>query len=73
MSIGKYAYRFHIGCDELRRYLRDDGITDGAKFSHTGRYPISQRLNAGFSAPGFAVPAGDEGVGGPGAGHSWLP
>ena len=36
-----------------------DRIAGGAQLSHSGGYPMSQRLNAGLSWPGFAVSAGE--------------
>ena len=43
--------------DYFRGDLRDDGIARGAEASHPGGNPMSQRENAGFSWPGFAVSA----------------
>ena len=40
---------------ELRGDLRDDGVTRAAQCAHAVGYPISQRENAGFNAPGFSV------------------
>ena len=39
--------------------LGDDGVAIGAQSSHAGGNPISQRENAGFNAPRFAVEAGE--------------
>lgn len=46
---------FNESTYELRRDLRDDGISVGAQSSHSSGYPMSQRLNAGFNAPRFPV------------------
>ena len=45
----------HESFHELRGDLRDDGVTRAAQCAHPVGYPMSQRLNAGFNAPGFSV------------------
>ena len=44
---------------ELCRNLRHDRVTRSAQRAHSVAYPMSQRLKAGFSWPGFAVCAGE--------------
>lgn len=51
---------FLVSSDKLGCYLRDDGIAVAAQSSHPGGNPMSQRECAGFNAPRFSVPAGDE-------------
>jgi hypothetical protein len=45
----------HIGADYFGRDLRDDRVTEGAQFTHSGGNPMSQETNSGFNAPGFSV------------------
>ena len=55
------SYCLHVGRDHCCRDLRDDGIAVTAQSSHSGGYPMSQRLKAGLSWPGFPVSAGEPG------------
>ena len=61
VKAGRLSFSGHVheGADHLRGDLRDDRIASGAQLSHSAGNPISQRLNAGFSWPGFVVSAGD--------------
>jgi len=42
---------------ELRRDLRDDGITVAPQSSHAPGYPINQRECSGLNRPPFPIPA----------------
>jgi hypothetical protein len=48
-----------IGFDELRRDLRDDGVTIAAQSSHSVGNPINQRECAGFNWPPLSIPASE--------------